>query len=521
MMYLGIDFGTSFTKAAVFDPITKQAKMVQLNAISSDNGVSVSKFIMPTAVYVKPLNNGRYEFSVGYEAINKRLLPEGMFYEKFKPRLDFSVSSENYRPIDAQLVSIVLKSIRLKAEKQFGQDFRSVVLTIPASSPKGGPRCNVMKKAAEKAGFTDVTLIAEPEAAAYCLIGEKLHSDYIQDNSYFLIYDFGGGTFDTSIVRVCDHQIFVENESVGSDNSQRWGGIYIDDIIKRDYIRRSPNALTLVKKLQTENMDAATQRTVSDHFRTEPIKAKIWLSSNPVFKNFYQDYVLNKEEFEHMIEPMIDSTIDCSVKLVESTEFEDKQLDMSKICSLFLVGGTSKIPSVVSSWERTKSGMKCTFDINICPLEVVAQGAAKYQYLKISDRKLIKEGKKKVLKGEYKTAAKYFLDANTDEGLFNVAILYYAGLLNSNHKREFAKARRIFFHIATPQAAEMLSIMYILGQGVLQDTSKAKEFVDIITNKTDLCIHITNVINGTYSQIDLDAIYNVSEEPLKMILRNE
>lgn len=520
-MYLGIDFGTSFTKAAVFNPATRQTTMVQLNSISLDNGVKVSEYIMPTAVYVKPLDNGKSEFSVGYEAINRRLLPEGVFYEKFKPRLDAVPGSENYRAIDVQLVSIVLKSIRLKANQQFGQDFKSAVLTIPASAPKDGPRWNLMMKSAENAGFTDVVLIAEPEAAAYCLLGEKLHSGTIQDNSYFLIYDFGGGTFDTSIVRVCDQQIFVENESVGSDNSQRWGGIYVDDMIKRDYIRRSPKALALAKKLQTENMDVATKRSVSDHFRTEPVKAKICLSANASFKNFYQDYVLNRQNFENMVEPMIDSTIDCAVKLVESTEKDEGKLDFSKISYVFLVGGTSKIPLVTSLWERTRIGKRSTCGISTCPLEVVAQGAAKYNYYKISDRKLITEGKKKVANGEYRTAAKYFNDSNSDEGLFYVAVLYYAGVLNFNRKREYAKARRIFIHIATPQAAEMLSVMYLLGQGVRQNKEKAKKFIEVINDKTTLCDHIINVIAGTFDPADLDAIYRISEEPLKMILSDE
>ncbi len=521
MMYLGIDFGTSFTKAAVFDPSTLQTKMVQLNSISSDNGFAVSKYIMPTAVYIKPLGNGKSELSIGYEAINKRLLPDGVFYEKFKPRLDSAPGSENYRTIDLQLVSFVLKSVRAKANKQFGQNFESVVLTIPASTPKNGPRWNLMLKAAEKAGFTDVTLIAEPEAAAYCLIGDKLHSDDIADNSYFLIYDFGGGTFDTSVIRVCDHQIFVENESVGSDNSQRWGGIYIDDIIKRDYIKRSPNASALVKKLKLEELEAAVQRSISDHFRTEPVKAKIRLSTNLSFKNFYQDYFLSKEDFERMIEPMVDSTIDCSVKLVESTDYDEARLGMSNIHSIYLVGGTSKIPLVKALWERMKKGKKSSFDINLCALEVVAQGASRYHYLKISDRKLIAEGKKKVTEGKYFIAAKYFSDSNTKEGMFYVALLHYAGVLNPNCKREFAKARCIFYSLATPQAAEMLAIMHLLGQGFVQNKEVSKKFVDAMIDKTPLSNHIYNVINGSYSRADLDAIYYVSEEPLKLILNNE
>lgn len=521
MMHLGIDFGTSYTKAAVFNPATQETWMVQLNTISSYNGVAVSKYIMPTAVYVRPLDNGKCEFSVGYEAINKRLLPDGVLYEKFKPRLDATVDSEYYRSIDQQLVSVILKAIRLKANKQFGQDFKTVVLTVPASAPKDGPRWNLMLKSAQNAGFTDVEILAEPEAAAYCLLGDRLHSELIPNNSYFLIYDFGGGTFDTSVVRVCDHQIFIENESVGSDNSQRWGGIYIDDIIKRDYIKRSPNALALVKKLQTEDLDASTQRSISDHFRTEPINAKIWLSSNSSFKNFYHDYLLNKAEFEKMIEPMVDSTIDCSVSLVQSTEVANTKLDFSKICSVYLVGGTSKIPLISSSWERIKKGKIASFEIKSCPLEVVAQGAAKYNYFKISDKKLIEEGKKKLLNCEYRTAAKYFSDANTDEGLFNVALLYYSGLLNENGKRGFVKARRIFIHLATPKSAEMLAIMSLLGQGTLRNKDKAKEFVDVITERTELSNHLYNIINDCYSKSDLDALYAVSQNPLKLIMNNE
>lgn len=82
-----------------------------------------------------------------------------------------------------------------------------------------------MKRCAEIAGFKDVIIIPEPEAAAYYLLGNRVRSQEM-NNKLFLIYDFGGGTFDTSIIKVYDEHIQVVDESVGSDNEQN-GEVYI------------------------------------------------------------------------------------------------------------------------------------------------------------------------------------------------------------------------------------------------------------------------------------------------------
>jgi len=94
------------------------------------------------------------------------------------------------------------------AENRFKQTFDDVVITVPASAKKGGVRYEFMLCCAKNVGFNDVIIIPEPIAAAYYLLGDRVHSKEM-DEKLFLIYDFGGGTFDTSIIKVCDQQIQV------------------------------------------------------------------------------------------------------------------------------------------------------------------------------------------------------------------------------------------------------------------------------------------------------------------------
>ena len=144
-----------------------------------------------------------------------------------------------------------------------------------------------MKRCAEIAGFKDVIIIPEPEAAAYYLLGNRVRSQEM-NNKLFLIYDFGGGTFDTSIIKVYDEHIQVVDESVGSDNEQKWGGIYIDSLIGMDYIRKSDYAKGRVQILKDQNSSFAQRLNASDHLRDYPVRIKTTLSKEkPKIRNYH------------------------------------------------------------------------------------------------------------------------------------------------------------------------------------------------------------------------------------------
>nr|MDT0666849.1 Hsp70 family protein [Micromonospora sp. DSM 115978] len=98
----------------------------------------------------------------------------------------------------AELVTAVIDALKLEAEKLVGHAVRRAVITIPSSYGPGGYRRQLMIDAAEAAGFIDVDLLAEPVAAAWApMVGNRP-----APGDLLAIYDFGGGTFDATLIGV-------------------------------------------------------------------------------------------------------------------------------------------------------------------------------------------------------------------------------------------------------------------------------------------------------------------------------
>lgn len=512
MLYLGIDFGTSFTKAAVFDTkmaagndTTKATCLVNLSDIGGKGNPAFSESIMPTVAYVET-RNGKCKISVGYEAMNQRLSPNGDFYCNFKPLLDLCKGDVGYKEIHESLVVAILKYVHERANVQFNNSFSEVVLTVPASTLENGTRWNLMMSAAKAAGFTNVDIIPEPEAAAYCMLNNTIHSEH-QNGKQYLIYDFGGGTFDTSVIKVCDSQVFIVDESVGSDNDRKWGGIYIDAIVRKDYINRSATAKKYADLLRGK-LPKSVELDYSDHLREEPIKAKLKLSEKGTFTNSHNDYTITRADFENMreIKRMIEDTIDCSLTLLQTRSQDNLCGDIDKVSSVFLVGGSSRLPIVQSAWQSIKTDRQLNFTLTPSSLDVVACGAARYRFLKASPAKLIKEAVKKIESHDYSTAALYIGKAakENDIAKYCLALLYYSGVLTKG-KKAYRKTWDLIKDIDCPQTFELKALMTFLGHGVLKNDSRAYRYLELGGINYEGEIHkalISVMRDGDWSSLD-------------------
>lgn len=506
MYQLGIDFGTSFTKAAVYEVgSNKKPRPVPLS-----NGVKREDYCIPTVAFVT--SNGA-KITIGDEALNSKNNPNGKFYYNFKPELDtINEASSEHRELIRKIIVTFLREIKQKAEKycKYEQTFEDVVITVPASSPKGGVRYYLMKRCAEIAGFKDVIIIPEPEAAAYYLLGDRVRSQEM-NNKLFLIYDFGGGTFDTSIIKVFDEHIQVVDESVGSDNEQKWGGIYIDSLISMDYVRNSDYAKGLVQILRDKKSSFAQRLNASDHLRDYPVRIKINLSKEDKFVSPYS-YTLTRDAFELMIKGMVDNTIESTLSLLERAHNDKLCDDIHSVYKVFLVGGTSRIPLVSSRWHFKKDALKANFFIDINPdLNIIALGAALYRELRLSPQELIAKGKRYAENGNYSDAAAYFNNAGKGEGLFYYGLLYFIGVIG--RKRQPAKAYKFFKESGYMQASLMMALMKFNNDGVLKDDQEAKRLLADLPD-TKLKKSLLRVLEGGRDVEDFDVIYNFDAKTL-------
>lgn len=496
MYFLGIDFGTSFTKAVVFDSLSGKYTSVK---IGTGNNSNTDR--LPTVAF---FTYGNEKLYIGDLAINSKLQPGGVFFYNFKPEMDtLSPNTERYEAI-LQIVTEFFLHIKNCAEEQFKQSFDEAVFTVPASAPREGIRYQMMQIAARNAGFINFEIIPEPIAAAYYLLGDRVHSLKI-DNSLFLICDFGGGTYDTSIIRLYEQQIQVIDESVGSDNQQKWGGIYIDSLIGMDFIRKSKVAKEIVALLRDKSQPYHKRANASYELTKIPVKAKEMLSEIEVFSN--DDYSLTRQDFNGMIRQMVDNTIQCTLSLLESASSNKLCDNINNVKKVFLVGGTSQIPLVQSRWQFQKKASGANFDIEVLKdLNIVACGASRYRELVLSPKQLNIRGIVKAQEGAYAEAAAYFNNANDAEGLFFLGLLYYIGAIG--HKRQPAKAYRLFekSHVDYPKSNLMMALMRFNNDGVLRDDQIAKDLIKNL-EYSELKGALERTLSGERNPDDLKIIY--------------
>ena len=242
-----------------------------------------------------------------------------------------------------QLCAEIFRSLKNDAERKLGA-VEYAVITVPANF--NIRQTDAIRRAAKLAGFKAVRLIIEPIAVALSYGFDNLKED---DDKTLLIYDFGGGTFNLSILTTTGGQ-FVE---IGAGGDKWLGGDEID-VILSDYVkeqiesRRSIN----LQDLLSEKTDKEVKEFTAG-LKADVENAKKALSQSTYATIFISDYledadnepfddvIVNRETFESLIRPLIQRTIDLIEDLLNKTS-----ISADDISNILLVGGSSCIPLV-------------------------------------------------------------------------------------------------------------------------------------------------------------------------------
>lgn len=270
-----------------------------------------------------------------------------------------------------QISAEILRALKNDASNKLG-DVEYAVITVPAYFNE--KQKSATKKAARLAGLKVLQLLAEPTAAALSYGFDNLKPD---EDKTLLIYDFGGGTFDLSILTAAGGQ-FVETGAGGD----RWLGGDDIDVILSDYVKEqieSINNLSLDELLQEKTEKEVKEFTGG--LKTEVENAKKTLSQTSsatiMISNFLEnedgdpvdDVVVTRDTFESLIRPLVQRTIDLIEELLAKT-----CISADDLSNILLVGGSSYIPLVkrmlVEKYgeEKVLSSEK--------PMLAIAQGAA-------------------------------------------------------------------------------------------------------------------------------------------------
>ncbi|MEN8858184.1 MAG: molecular chaperone DnaK [Flavobacteriaceae bacterium] len=272
------------------------------------------------------------------------------------PRVD--IDGRLYTP--QEISAMILQKMKKTAEDYLGHDVSEAVVTVPAYF--NDAQRQATKEAGEIAGLKVSRIINEPTAAALAYGLDKAN-----DDKKIVVFDFGGGTHDVSILELGDG-VF---EVLATDGDTHLGGDDVDEKII--------NWLAEEFKAE-ENMDLREDPMALQRLKEAAEKAKIELSSSSTTE-INLPYVtatasgpkhlvrsLTKAKFEQLIDDLVKRTIEpCK------TALKNADLSTSDIDEIILVGGSTRIPAIQEAVEKF-FGKAPSKGVN--PDEVVSLGAA-------------------------------------------------------------------------------------------------------------------------------------------------
>ncbi|MFA6073786.1 MAG: molecular chaperone DnaK [Candidatus Woesearchaeota archaeon] len=343
---IGIDLGTTFSAVAVMEGGSS-------TIIPSSEGERTT----PSVVSI----SAEGERMVGRVARNQAILNPEHTIRSIKRHMgeDFKVKiwDKDYSP--QEISAMILSKLKADAEAYLGEKVTKAVITVPAYFEDSQRQAT--KDAGKIAGLEVLRIINEPTAAALAYGIGKGHEHTI------FVFDFGGGTFDVSILELGDG--VFEVKSTSGDN--HLGGDDIDEIII-DWLAEE------FKK--TNVIDLRQDKTSYQRLKDAAEKAKIELSSKlkttinlPFISSDstgpkHLNLDLSRAKFEQLIQPII-KRLEGPTKQA----LKDANLSLDKLDKVIFVGGSTRIP-IVQELVKKLTGKDGDKSVN--PDEAVAQGAA-------------------------------------------------------------------------------------------------------------------------------------------------
>jgi molecular chaperone DnaK len=337
---IGIDLGTTFSAVAVIDK-TGRPQIVP----NSD-----SKNLTPSCVTQKAHDRLEVGEFARRQWGNAPETAAARFKRDMGTSATFQINGKPFTP--TQLSTVVLKKLYADATSRVGPIAEAVV-TIPANFAHEAREATLA--AAKAAGLNVNFIINEPTAAA--LYYAFRHGNNL--NGIYAVYDFGGGTFDVSIIQVDGYDVDV----LATNGIAKLGGQEFDDALRN---------------LVTRKYKEQTSKTISpdDYTTNQAEEDKKSLSSRKqITVRVGRELIdIRRDEFEEAIS----SYVTQAEMLCEAT-VEEAKLAFTDISGVLLVGGSTRVPLIRESVERLFGNPPITTE-NVD--EIVALGAALYSAYK-------------------------------------------------------------------------------------------------------------------------------------------
>jgi molecular chaperone DnaK len=343
----GIDLGTTYSAIAYVDETGRPT--VCRNTDSLETTPSVVYFENESNVVVGSVAKGS---AIAYPERVVSLIKREM-----GGNATYLFDGTTYTP--ESVSALILKQLGQDAAAHTGSDVSRVVITVPAYF--GMLERDATKKAGTIAGLDVIGIVPEPVAAA-------LHYDATTDaeNKTVLVYDLGGGTFDTSVIRISHDEI----EVVCTDGDDRLGGADWDARLRDYLLERFTEQVP--PDAAPEDDEEFMQSLVTSAEDTKKHLSKA--ESRPVAlrgAGASARIDVSRKQFEELTGDLLDKTVEIVRRTLATLETKQPGATIDEV---LLVGGSTKMPAVI---ERLRAEFGWDPKLHDPDL-AVAKGAALY-----------------------------------------------------------------------------------------------------------------------------------------------
>jgi molecular chaperone DnaK len=367
---IGIDLGTTFSAVAVMEAGSPKIMENSEGARTTPSIVAVSKtgerlvgLLAKRQAVTNPKNTVfgikrfiGHTFAEPSTQKDKAVVP----YEvKEGPQggVMVKMNDKDYRP--EEISAMILQKIKADVEARLGEKVTEAVITVPAYF--NDAQRQATKDAGQIAGLDVKRIINEPTAAALAYGLNK------KKNEKIAVFDFGGGTFDISILEVGDDVVEVKS----TDGDSHLGGKDIDQKILNwiaDEYKKESGIDVRGDALALQRLDEAAEKAKIELSSAVDTEINIPFITSDASGPKHLLLKMNRAKLEELAQEFVDRAMTITKRAVESSPFK-----VGEINEVLLVGGQTRMPKIAES-VKNFFGKEPNKSIN--PDEVVALGAA-------------------------------------------------------------------------------------------------------------------------------------------------
>ncbi len=352
MKIIGIDLGTSNSAAAVLEggrPVL----------IPSAEGTSLYGKSFPS--YVAFTKDGQK--LVGEPAKRQAVANTEGTVNAFKRKMGtdykYKIFNKEYTP--QELSALLLQKIKKDAEAFLGEEVKKAVITVPAYFNDNQRQAT--KDAGEIAGLEVVRLVNEPTAASLAYGLDKLGKEM-----KIIVYDFGGGTLDVTIMEFGNGVFEVK----ATNGDTQLGGTDMDNAIVAfllDEIKKQTSVDVSRDKQAVQRIREAGERAKIELSTTLTSEINLpFLTMGPGNSPVHFTYSFTRAKLEDIVVPIVERTTKPVMQALKDAKLEPKDIE-----KVILVGGPTRMP-IVQRYVEQLLGKK--IERGVDPMEAVAFGAA-------------------------------------------------------------------------------------------------------------------------------------------------